>query len=206
MAPFKIEDTNALEEKLAPEFIGLLPTSIFENLRPLSALKPPCMVSEALDHVVMRSPAHHGPQEFVTSDQCSGCHDATGTLTGVRPRMISEADDGSLKNLSAFGEWRYSMMGLAGRDPVFFAQLDTESTLHSHLKGRPNGAAFVQNLCFQCHGVMGQRQFHIDNPGPNKLFTRDMPPRSQLTIWRAWARRCLVRRLPSYEPEQLVHS
>jgi hypothetical protein len=54
--------------------------------------------------------------------------------------MIFQADDGSLKNLSQFGEWRYSMMGLAGRDPVFFAQLDTESTLHRRIVGKPNGA------------------------------------------------------------------
>jgi hypothetical protein len=181
MAPFKIEDTSALEAKLATEFIDQIPSSVFANLKPLSGVKPPCMVSEALDHVVMPSPALHGPQEFVTSDQCSGCHDATGTLAGVTPRMIFEADDGSLKNLSAFGEWRYSMMGLAGRDPVFFAQLDTESTLHRRLVGKPNGAAFVQDLCLRCHGVMGQRQFHIDNPGPDKLFTRDalLNPKSE---------------------------
>jgi hypothetical protein len=181
MGPFTIEDTSALEEQLAPQFINQIPSSVFTNLRPFTALRPPCMVSEALDHVVTPSPAHGGPQQFVTSDQCSGCHDATGTLTGVTPRMIFQADDGSLKNLSQFGEWRYSMMGLAGRDPVFFAQLDTESTLHRRLVGKPNGAAFVQDLCLRCHGVMGQRQFHIDNPGSNKLFTRALlqNPRSE---------------------------
>jgi hypothetical protein len=172
MAPFTIEDTSELEAKLAPQFVDQIPASVFTNLRPFAALKPPCMVSEALDHVVMPSPAHGGAQQFVTSDQCSGCHDATGTLAGVTPRMIFQADDGSLKNLSQFGEWRYSMMGLSGRDPVFFAQLDTESTLHRRLVGKPNGAAFVQDLCLRCHGVMGQRQFHIDNPEPGKLFTR----------------------------------
>ncbi len=181
MAPFKIEDTSALEAKLAPKFIDQIPSSVFANLRALSAIKPPCMVSEALDHLVMPGPEHHGPQEFVTSDQCSGCHDATGPLSGVTPRVIFEADDGSLKNLSAFGEWRYSKMGLAGRDPVFFAQLDTESTLHRRLVGKPNGAALVQDVCLRCHGVMGQRQFHIDNPGPDKLFRRDalLNPKSE---------------------------
>jgi len=173
MAPFTIEDTSALEAKLAPEFIGL-PSSIFANLKPLSSLKPPCMISEALDHVVMPSRAHQGPQQFVTSDQCSGCHDATGTLAGATPRMIVQADDGSLHNLSAFGEWRYSMMGLSGRDPVFLAQLDTESTLFTRLVGKPNGAAFVQDLCLRCHGVMGQRQFHIAHPGDDGLFTRNL--------------------------------
>lgn len=63
------------------------------------------------------------------------------------------------------------MMGLSGRDPIFFAQLDTETTVHRHLAGIKNRAAFVQDTCLSCHGVMGQRQFHIDNPGPNKYFT-----------------------------------
>src|SRR5579862_1727310 len=121
-----------------------------------------------------RGPAHHGPKQFVTSDQCSGCHDATGTLAGVTPRMIVQADDGSLHDLSAFGEWRYSMMGLSGRAPVFLAQLDTESTLFARLVGKPNGAAFVQDLCMRCHGAKGQRQFHIDHPGDHNLFMRNL--------------------------------
>ncbi len=41
--------------------------------------------------------------------------------------MIFDAEGPSPTNLSPYGEWRYSMMGLAGRDPIFFAQLDTES-------------------------------------------------------------------------------
>jgi len=174
MAPFQIEDTSELEASLAPEFIERIPSSVFANLRPLADVKVPCMVSEAFDHVVTPSPAHGGPQEFVTSDQCSGCHDATGTLAGLTPNMIFQATDGKLVNLSQYGEWRYSMMGLAGRDPFFFAQLDTESTLHKHLVGKLNGAAFVQDLCLRCHGVMGQRQFHIDHPQPDKLFTQEM--------------------------------
>ena len=172
MAPFTIEDTSGLEAELAPQFIERLPSSVFINLRPLSRLKVPCMISEAYDHVVSRSAARGGPQEFVTSDQCSGCHDATGTLAGRIPNMIFQTDAGTPVNLSPYGEWRYSMMGLAGRDPVFLAQLDTESTLFMRLEGKPNGAALVQDLCLRCHGVMGQRQFHIDNPGPGRLFTR----------------------------------
>jgi hypothetical protein len=174
MAPFQIEDTTDLEAELAPQFIERIPSSVFANLRPLSKVKVPCMVSEAFDHVVTPSPAHGGPQQFVTSDQCSGCHDATGTLAGFTPNMIFQTTDNTPVNLSEYGEWRYSMMGLAGRDPVFFAQLDTESTLHKKLVGKLNGAAFVQDLCLRCHGVMGQRQFHIDNPGPDKMFTRNI--------------------------------
>ena len=50
-------------------------------------------------------------------------------------------------NLSTYGEWRYSMMGLSGRDPIFFAQLDTESTIHSNIKGKPNAPGFIQDTC-----------------------------------------------------------
>ena len=45
-----------------------------------------CMVSEAFDHVVPYGrPA--GPQQFLTSDQCAGCHDATGTISGTWQRL-----------------------------------------------------------------------------------------------------------------------
>jgi hypothetical protein len=174
MAPFKIEEAGELEARLAPQFIERIPGSVFANLKPLAGVKTPCMIPEALDHVAQPSLGRGGPQEFVTSDQCGSCHDASGTLAGLTPNMIYRAMDGKPVNLSPFGEWRYSMMGLAGRDPVFFAQLDTESTVHKHLAGKPDGAAFVQDLCLRCHGVMGQRQFHIDHPEPGKLFTRDM--------------------------------
>jgi len=76
-------------------------------------------------------------------------------------------------NLSTYGEWRYSMMGLSGRDPIFFAQLDTESTVHSNLKGTFNPPGFIQDTCLSCHGVMGQRQYHLDKGNsPFTQFTR----------------------------------
>ena len=158
-----------------PGFTGRVPSSVFADVKPLAAASSfPCMVSEALDHAVAAGPAQGGPDQFITSDQCSGCHDATGTLAGLTPNMIYGTGGSSPQNLSPYGEWRYSMMGLAGRDPIFFAQLDTESTLHARLAGKRNGAAFVQDLCLRCHGVMGQRQYHLDKGNdPDTLFTRD---------------------------------
>jgi hypothetical protein len=173
IAPFKIGESGDSEATLAPEYIERIPSSVFANLRRIPKGTAPCMITEALDHVVPKPLAKGGPSVFVTSDQCAVCHDATGTISGLTPNMIFQSQDGPV-NLSQYGEWRYSMMGLAGRDPVFFAQLDTESTLHKHLVGKPDGAAFVQDLCLRCHGVMGQRQFHIDNPGRGNLFTRPM--------------------------------
>ena len=136
-----------------------------------------CMVPESSDHVVaMAKPG--GPQTFLTSDQCTSCHNATATLTPPRsdaPNMLYYLDhsspikDPKSVNLSPYGEWRFSMMGLAGRDPIFFSQLNSETTLHANLRTEP-GKPFVENLCLHCHGVMGQRQYHADT---GKLFTRD---------------------------------
>jgi hypothetical protein len=54
-------------------------------------------------------------------------------------------------------------MGLAGRDPIFFTQLASE-TQSFH----PDSSATVQTTCLGCHGIQGQRQFAIDmaKPGP----------------------------------------
>ena len=63
-------------------------------------------------------------------------------------------------NLSPYTEWRASMMGLAGRDPIFHAQLESEKTM------RPSQAGFLDNTCYRCHGVMGQRQIESDKQQP----------------------------------------
>ena len=163
------------------------------------------MVSEAFDHVVPYGrPA--GPQAFLTSDQCAGCHDATGTITGlvggdgqVRddipamlfPNALQTCDPSSKLptnckvNVSPNGEWRYSMMGLSGRDPIFLAQLETERTIHPKLNGQPNAADFIDDTCLRCHGVMGERQYKIDTNGG--LLTHAAPFRPELAIRRPGA-------------------
>src|SRR5271156_714207 len=136
-----------------------------------------CMVPEQKDHVVVPGKPI-GPHKFITSDQCAGCHDASATLTPARsdlPSMLyylRPMPAPKTVNLSISGEWRFSMMGLAGRDPIFFSQLNSEVTLHGNLKNHPGqGKEFVQDLCLHCHSVMGQRQFHDDT---GKYFTRDV--------------------------------
>jgi len=131
---------------------------------------------EWLDHVVM--PADH-PTEFVTSDNCVGCH---GGLSGginrnvmFVPKKGHKAKDGY--NLSEYGEWRWSPMGLAGRDPIFHSQLESEMELLKGdakydkenpdkpklLKGTlPDTQHAVTNTCLSCHGAMGQRQLFSD--------------------------------------------
>ncbi len=72
-------------------------------------------------------------------------------------------------DVSPFEEWRWSMMGLAGRDPIFFAQLESEIQLNGLHANGAFSPEEIQNLCLHCHGVMGQRQFVADHPGG--LFT-----------------------------------
>jgi hypothetical protein len=64
-------------------------------------------------------------------------------------------------------------MGLAGRDPIFFAQGASETqTFH------PESSGLIQNICLSCHGILGQRQAAIDSYINNKQdcgsFTREL--------------------------------
>jgi hypothetical protein len=73
----------------------------------------------------------HAPSQFVTSDQCMGCHSAasqkpSGPLMWVTPAPLAAVGGATGFNASEYGEWRWSPMGLAGRDPVFYAQLESE--------------------------------------------------------------------------------
>ena len=52
-------------------------------------------------------------------------------------------------------------MGLAGRDPVFFAQLESEFAL-LEAAGAGDLTANLGTTCLSCHGAMGQRQLEID--------------------------------------------
>ena len=127
--------------------------------------EPNGMPYMSYDHVV-QGPQPNGQKPFITSDQCIGCHDATASNAGL-PNMLFPRTEGPNLNLSPYGEWRSSMMGLGGRDPIFYAQLESERTLHPEL-GKE-----IDNKCLSCHGVTGQRQFVQDN-GPEALFTHEM--------------------------------
>jgi hypothetical protein len=129
--------------------------------------------AETYDHVISKNSA---TSEFITSDQCAGCHDAS-FLNSAIPNMIFQepgADGTNYINLSPYGEWKVSPMGLAGRDPVFFSQLESETN---------NLAEYtecIETTCLHCHGVMGQRQLAIDTEGQNdggckSLFTIEPP-------------------------------
>lgn len=123
-----------------------------------------------LDHVVQKTGK---PQEYVTSDNCIGCHGGLSSDTfGTTMFIATGPNYGDGYDISEFGEWRWSPMGLAGRDPIFHAQLESEMAIlvedakqpeKSGLKGPlKETQQAVTNTCLSCHGAMGQRQLTID--------------------------------------------
>jgi len=128
----------------------------FPQMGPVARSQVKTFPPETYDHVVSGA---DGPGQFLTSDQCLSCH--SGQTGNFLPNMITEMDKNSIMNVSPYGEWRWSMMGLAGRDPIFFAQLESELAIHD----QNDLGADIQNTCFSCHGVMGQRQLALDHPG-----------------------------------------
>lgn len=111
---------------------------------------------ETYDHVVS---GPKGPEQFLTSDQCTGCHSAS-----TFNMAFITATGRDTFNLSPYGEWRASLMGLAGRDPVFHAQRESE------VRRFEMHRTMIDTTCYRCHGVMGQRQASIDG----KVFRHDM--------------------------------
>ncbi|WP_226781304.1 hypothetical protein [Oceaniglobus trochenteri] len=115
--------------------------------------------SEWLDHVPARP---DDPQHFLSSDNCLGCHGGLGGPPyGTTMLLQTGPEYGEGYNISEYGEWRWSPMGLAGRDPVFFAQLESEFALLEQA-GSGDLAANLGTTCLSCHGAMGQRQLMID--------------------------------------------
>lgn len=131
--------------------------------------KPNPLPGENYDHVV--SPPVK-PQHFVTSDQCFGCH--AGAKSPGQPMLVTDdrVPDKPLVNIGPYGEWRWSPMGLAGRDPVFYAQLDSElAYLTAH---KPSEKVTITNLCFSCHNAMGERQLELRTNG-KEPYTTEIP-------------------------------
>lgn len=134
-----------------PAFLLRFPTA-----DPPTAASINSLPSQTYDHTWVPGGVVGVSSQFLTSTQCIGCHDAGGTglqydMTEPSPRF------GKLLNFSPYGTWRTSPMGLGGRDPIFLAQLASETeTFH------PDQANLIQDVCFGCHGIQGQRQLAID--------------------------------------------
>ena len=149
-----------------PEFL-----QFFDDVAPVRHRNVQVIPNETYDHVVPGSPER---TTFLTSDQCMACHSGLADpframffIPGKPEAPIVYGNSPDAVNVSPSGEWRWSMMGLAGRDPVFYAQLASELKLHGLL---PDAANRIANSCLSCHGVLGQRQFQSDQ-GFDKALT-----------------------------------
>jgi len=79
-------------------------------------------------------------------------------------------------DVSPYGEWQWTPMALAGRDPIFYAQLESEiQMLHDQFgTERSSSGELVRTLvdtCLRCHAAMGKRQFEKDRTASR--FTLD---------------------------------
>jgi Cytochrome P460 len=168
---------------LDPKFVAF-----YNSIAPVPLDKVQKFPGETYDHVFPQSIGTAGskpvpspnPNLFLTSDQCMGCHSG-GTYGNVMLYTTKQPDGSTLvMNVSPYGEWRWSPMGLAGRDPIFYAQLDSEiAFVKSFFKDDPVKVAemikTINNTCFKCHGVMGKRRLDDDQGGPDKgNFEREL--------------------------------
>ena len=137
----------------------------FNSIRPVPLEEVKKFPPETYDHVF---PSQKGPDQFLTSDSCMGCHSgmfANGNPM-IYPRNIKADHKGPLMNVSPYAEWRWSPMGLAGRDPIFYSQLDSELAYLKKFPDKAEGEKLTRdviNTCFRCHGVMGKRQLDHDH-------------------------------------------
>jgi len=157
-----------------PQFV-----SFYKSIAPVPLDQVKKFPGETFDHIFAQNvQGQTGPaanaNQFLTSDACMGCHSA-GTYGNVMLYKGVAQPDGSVPkmNVSPFGEWRWSPMGLAGRDPIFYAQLESETAfMQDFFKNdkKKMAAAIkgVTNICFKCHGVMGKRRLDDDNGGTNR--------------------------------------
>lgn len=137
-----------------------------------SALPVPAnMPSQTYDSVII--PGTGPVDHFMTSTQCVGCHQANATglqldMLDFTPGPLGAGGEGKPVSISPYSLWSSSPMGLAGRDPIFYSQLESEQIIHADWDKKASPAqktamrALIQDTCLQCHGNMGQRQKAID--------------------------------------------
>ena len=150
--------------------------SFFDAIPPVRLEEVSLLPPVTHDWVVSR---RDRSQEFLTSNQCMNCH--AGLLAPFGPTMFVPAGmsveyGAPGRDVSPYGEWRWTPMGLAGRDPIVYAQIESEiHTLREEFRADPASSArlceTLTDACLSCHGAMGKRQFDIDHPGGSTKFS-----------------------------------
>ena len=132
-----------------------------DDIRAVAAAMPTHLPMDLFfDHAVQPAEGH----TLLTADQCAGCHDSTALIDAAAAEMMVRVPGtDAVASVAPFAQWQASMMGSAGRDPVFRAQLEYE--LHHAPTGEQ---AAVAELCTRCHQPAGHRfdpelTAHADN-------------------------------------------
>lgn len=117
--------------------------------------------------------------DFSTGEFCKACHDSVLFVEGGGlPEMAyfseaysNERHETWLANWSQYGDWSANIMRLATRDPIWQAQIETETNKHPYAD-----PAVIQDVCFSCHGEMGERQLKVDlaHDGKEQTFCTDL--------------------------------
>lgn len=110
---------------------------------------------------------------FSTGQFCKACHDSALFVTGGGLPEMSyfakpDGHDQWLANWSMYGDWNATIMRLAARDPIWQAQIETETSVHEWADPK-----VIQDVCFSCHGEMGERQLKLDH-GNDQTFCTDV--------------------------------
>ncbi|GAB4187728.1 MAG: hypothetical protein Tsb002_13290 [Wenzhouxiangellaceae bacterium] len=101
---------------------------------------------------------------FSSAQFCQACHDSALFAEGDLPAMsYYDENHAFLANWSQFGDWSATIMALASRDPIWQAQIETETNVHSGAD-----AHAIEDVCFRCHGEMGERQLQMDHGGESE--------------------------------------
>lgn len=159
-------------QAIVPALAAAAPEFVAQYHLPADETAPVADIPRFFDHVFSVGPTK--ADTFVTSDQCWGCHSGVAhVVQGLDSPGSMVARDGALASgdprfadVSPWGEWSVSMMGLAGRDPIFRAQREWEANQ------RPACADDITDLCYKCHGAAGQHQLKMD--APTRKFEHSM--------------------------------
>jgi len=115
-------------------------------------------------------------ESFSSGEFCKACHDSVLFVEGGGLQQMAyfseqySADEHQvwLANWSQYGDWSANIMRLATRDPIWQAQIETETNKHPFAD-----PAVLQDVCFSCHGEMGERQLKFDH-GPQQTYCTDL--------------------------------
>ena len=161
-------------EKVYPQFAGLTYDEVWQHRLP----------AQTWDH---NPSGADGPDQFLTSDQCLSCHDAGGAGQRLPNMVVVKNDkDRTQVNLTEHAEWAASPMGLAGRDPVFYAMLESELNRAEKETDLEKFIPCIQNTCLHCHGNMGQRQHAIDTASSKDDLCASFEPLTDPTSGGSW--------------------